>query len=159
MSWEIWAYLLLGAILSSTLATVVRLRRATAKPLPALDRTPRTATVTHLDDGDGTGTPVVWCAYHDAEGNRRTAGLADLVEESWRDRFTPGSRWEVHAFREPSTRVFLTEAHEEVVRLGYNLDGVRLGGESGPVPVGPGSPFLHGKWRFANDAAGERDAR
>ncbi|WP_158645492.1 hypothetical protein [Stackebrandtia albiflava] len=41
---------------------------------------------------------------------------------------------------------------DEVVRYGFNLDGVRLGGESGPVRTGPGSPFLDGtRWRFADD--------
>ncbi|MFI9629946.1 hypothetical protein [Streptomyces sp. NPDC052042] len=151
MSWEIWACALAGVILVSTLVTWISLKRTVSKPLPALDRTPRTATVTHFDDFDGTETPVVWVEYHDAEGDRRTAGLADLIDDSWLERFSPGTQWQVYAFRQPSTRAFLTEAHDDVVRRGYNLDGVRLGGESGPVRTGPGSPFLHGNWRFAED--------
>ncbi|MGO2095977.1 MAG: hypothetical protein ACTH2J_02285 [Candidatus Microbacterium stercoravium] len=40
--------------------------------------------------------------------------------------------------------------HDDVWHNGYKLDGVRLGGESGPVTPGPGSPFLRqdGKWTF-----------
>lgn len=152
MSWEIWAYLLAAAILASTLVTWIALRRATSKPLPALARMPRTATVTHLDDSDGTEIPVIWVEYRDTARNLCTAGLADLIDEPWLDQFSPGNHCQVYAFRNPSTRVFLTEAHEDVVRRGYNLDGVRLGGESGPVKIGPGSPFFNGsKWRFADD--------
>ncbi|GAA2096395.1 hypothetical protein GCM10009801_65920 [Streptomyces albiaxialis] len=44
--------------------------------------------------------------------------------------------------------MLLTEAHEDVVRRGYEFDGVRIGAGSGPVPVGPGSPFLRGRRRI-----------
>lgn len=67
--------------------------------------------------------------------------------------FAPGTAWQVYAFRDPALSdavVMLTEVHDDVWRNGYKLDGVRLGGESGPVTPGPGSPFLRqdGKWTF-----------
>lgn len=75
------------------------------------------------------------------------------IDESWDDTFAPGSEWQVYAFRDQDlagTVVFLTKAHDEVCRSGYVLDGVRIGGESGPLKRGPGSPFLNGagKWKF-----------
>lgn len=46
------------------------------------------------------------------------------------------------------TDIVMVEYLDATGARGYNLDGVRLGGESGPVdPPRPGSPFL-GTWRF-----------
>lgn len=64
-------------------------------------------------------------------------------------------RGPVYAFRDPELAdsvVFLTEAHDEVWRSGWKLDGVRIGGEGGPVKPGPGSPFLRdgSKWEFTS---------
>jgi len=44
----------------------------------------------------------------------------------------------------------LADLIDDVWRDGYKLDGVRLGGEGGPLKPGPGSPFLRedSKWRF-----------
>jgi len=140
-----------GTILCTVL-TFVGLRMQTSRPLPPLDRTPRPARVMfNVDDADGGQSLTV--RYAGADGREHDAELADLIDDSWRDRFAPGSTWQVYAFREPrlaDTVVFLTEAHEEVWRDGYKLDGVRLGGEGGPVKPGPGSPFLgeESAWRF-----------
>ena len=134
------------------LPTFVQMFRATRGPLPALDRTPRTAEVTlHADDGDGG--QILLVEYRDKDGKGRDAQLADMIHDSWEDRFVPGSQWQVYAFRDPAlgdTVVFLTEAHNDVWRNGWKLDGVRIGGESGPVKPGPGSPFLRddSKWEF-----------
>ncbi|MGV2983157.1 hypothetical protein ACNPNP_05550 [Microbacterium sp. AGC85] len=124
----------------------------TRGPLPALDRTARSARVMfNTDDADGAQSITV--QYCGADGEEHEAELADLIDDSWRDRFAPGTTWKIYAFQDPDLAdavVLLTEEHEEVWRDGYKLNGVRLGGESGAVKPGPGSPFLRegGKWSF-----------
>lgn len=151
LMWVVIGVLALCA--AASIPAFVRMFRMTRGPLPSLDRTTRTARVVlHADDADGGRTILV--AYRDAAGDRRTAQLADIVHESSDARFSPGSHWEVYAFRDlelADSVVFLTEAHDDVWRDGYRLDGVRIGGETGPLKPGPGSPFLrHGsKWEFA----------
>lgn len=161
--WLTWtgreAVLVRALIAIGTLAAMllvwmlVYLLRATRGPLPALDRTPRTATVIlSADDGEGH---TLLLQYTGADGEPHNAQLADYPDEIWFDEFVPGSIWQVFTFRDPDLTdsvVFLTEAHDEVWRAGYVLDGVRIGGESGPLKPGPGSPFLRedGKWRFAS---------
>ena len=146
MTWPLWATVACCVIAVIWMTTMASLLRATSKPLPALDRTPRTATVLYLFDENDSDAVMV--SYVGADGETHEAGLADLVHESSLDRFVPGSQWQVYAFRDPQPRVLLTEAHDDVVRHGYSLSGIRIGAESGPVKVGPGSPFLHGQWEF-----------
>ncbi|CKI06670.1 hypothetical protein LTT02_00100 [Mycolicibacterium smegmatis] len=150
-----WIVIGIGALcVVLTVPTFVQMFRATRGPLPALDRTPRTARVVlHADDAEGGQTILV--EYRDAAGEGHDAQLADVIHESWEKRFSPGSRWQVYAFRDPEltdTVVFLTEVHDDVWRDGWKLDGVRIGGEGGPVKPGPGSPFLRtgSKWEFAS---------
>lgn len=150
-----WIVVAMGALsVLSMIPTFVWMFRATRGPLPALDRTPRTARVTlHADDADGGQTVLV--EYCGADGEAHDALLADIVHESSQHRFVPGSRWQVYTFHAPGladTVVFLTEAHDDVWRDGWKLDGVRIGGEGGPVTPGPGSPFLRAgsKWEFAS---------
>lgn len=124
----------------------------TRGPLPALDRHPRTARVL-VNEDDSEGGQILTLRYRGADGCEHDAELADRILDSWRDRFVPDSTWQVYAFRDPDLAnvvVFLTEVHDEIWRQGYKLDGVRLGGESGPVKPGPGSPFLRegSKWKF-----------
>ncbi|MFD5225585.1 hypothetical protein ACFWHT_08195 [Microbacterium sp. NPDC058342] len=132
--------------------TFLGLRLQTSRPLPALDRTPRSARVI-LASEDSEGAQTIAVRYRGVDGKKHDADLADLIDDSWLDRFAPDSTWQVYAFRNPQLAnavVFLTEAHDDVWRDGYKLDGVRLGGEGGPVRPGPGSPFLRedSKWRF-----------
>ncbi|MFI6346409.1 hypothetical protein [Streptomyces sp. NPDC050560] len=123
------------------------------RPLPALDRTPRSARVLFNTD-DAEGEQDITLRYRGIDGKDHDPALADLIDDSWRDRFAPGTTWQVYAFGDPKladTVVFLTEAHDDIWRKGYKLNGVRLGGESGPVtPPGPGSPFFRAdsKWVF-----------
>ncbi len=130
----------------------IDLRRRTRGPLPALDATPRTAwAILHSDDADGGQT--IFVEYRDIDGEGHEAQLADVIHGSWEDRFASGTKWQVYAFRDPELAgsvVFLTEAHDDVWRDGWKLDGVRIGGEGGPVKPGPGSPFLRAgsKWVF-----------
>ncbi|OFV76951.1 hypothetical protein [Rhodococcus erythropolis] len=131
----------------------ISLHRATRGPLPALDRTPRTArAVLSVDDSEGH---TILLRYRGVDGHRHSAQLADYPDETWIDKFAPGSTWQVYSFRDPDLAesvVFLTEAHDDVWRAGYVLDGVRIGGEGGPLKPAPGSPFLRGdsRWRFAS---------
>ncbi|WP_449276725.1 hypothetical protein [Leucobacter sp. GX24907] len=150
-----WFLIGVGALcLVLMIPTFVRMVRETRGPLPALDRTPRTARVTlRADDADGGQTILL--EYRDADRGAHDAQLADVIHESWEYRFAPGTRWQVYAFRDPELAdsvVFLTEAHDEVWRSGWKLDGVRIGGEGGPVKPGPGSPFLRegSKWEFTS---------
>jgi len=147
-----WVAIAAGIIVGGlTLHMIIEVSILMRKPLPALDRTARTATVM-LNAHDGESRTLL-LQYTGADGEAHNAQLADYIDESWDDTFVPGSEWQVYAFRDPDfagTVVFLTEAHDEVWRSGYVLDGVRIGGESGPVKRGSGSPFLNGtgKWRF-----------
>lgn len=141
-----------GIIVSAlTLHMIIEVSILTRRPLPALDRTARTATVV-LNANDGESRTLL-LQYIGANGEACNAQLADYIADNWDEAFVPGSEWQIYAFRDPDLAdsvVFLTEAHDEVWRSGYVLDGVRIGGESGPVKPGPGSPFLKGtgKWRF-----------
>lgn len=140
-----------GAILGGGIAAL-GMWLMTRGPLPALDRTPRTAKVMfNVDDAEGGQDITV--RYLGADGEEHDADLADAIDDDWEDRFKPGTTWQIYAFRDPTLAtsvVFLTEQHDDVWRKGYNLSGVRLGGESGPVTRGPGSPFLREgcKWVF-----------
>lgn len=149
-----WTLGLPGAgSIAFTAVAVLGMRMQTRRPLPALDRTARSAQVLFIAD-DSEGGQSIRVRYVGADGEKHDAELADVIDDSWTDRFTPGSTWQIYAFTDPALAesvVFLTERHDEVWRSGYKLDGVRLGGESGPVhPVGPGSPFFRedGKWTF-----------
>lgn len=152
LMWIVIAIGLVSVLL--TIPTFVHLHRATRGPLPALDRTPRTARVVlNADDADGGQTILV--EYRGADGVMHSAQLADIIEGSHQDRFTPNSCWQVYAFRDVAhadTVVFLTQTHDDVWRAGWKLDGVRIGGESGPIKPGPGSPFLRedSTWEFTS---------
>ncbi len=128
------------------------------KTLPALDRTPRQATVTgrvrfDVDPDSDSDTP----AYDLIEvrvgigGVQVDTTIADIVASESLARFAVGSVWEVYAFEDPAelnhghgTRVLLAEPHEDVIRCGYDLGLRTLHQESGP-----GSDLL--RRRFAND--------
>lgn len=138
-----WA---IGGITAFVVLMVLLLWRAhivAQRPIPMIDRSVSyTATVLSIATSGEEAIDLVVVEYVDGAGETRTAILADVVDDSWIDRFTPGSRWDVYAFTVPGPRVALTEIHDEVVRSGWNLDGVHLGGDHGPVvPPQPGSPF------------------
>lgn len=144
MGTTVWAVLAGTALLAAGLVLAVRrAHRAADRPVPRIDRgRTYTATVRGIrppDDGGGTGLVLV--EYEDADGERRRAGLADMIHDSWLDRFHEGSEWQVYAYAPPGPRVVLASVHDEVWRCGWNLDGVRIGAESGPLEPGPGSPF------------------
>ncbi|GAA4672926.1 hypothetical protein [Gordonia humi] len=138
-----WAFAVpgVGAVVFMTIAGLgVRIRRQ----LPALNLDPRRATVL-FNDSDADGRQSIALRYQGVDGEEHDAELADMIDDSWLDRFAPGTIWQVYAFRDPmlaTSVLFLTEAHDDVWRNGYKLDGVRLGGEGGPVRPGPGSPFF-----------------
>ncbi|WP_326698504.1 hypothetical protein OG909_14935 [Streptomyces sp. NBC_01754] len=150
---RIWGGIIGGAVTVVLMIwTFVELHRRTRGPLPAIERTPLTARVV-LHAADVDGGQCLLLKYRGIDGAAYDAQLADVIHESWEDRFALGTTWQVYAFRDPGlaeTVVFLTEAHEDVWRSGYKLDGVRIGGEGGPLKPGPGSPFLRedGKWGF-----------
>lgn len=139
-------WLVIAGVAGLVLATVLLLRHAqdaAKRPVPVIDRSVSyTATVHHHELGDiESGSVIVMVEYEDADGQTRRAGLADVIHHSWIDRFEPGTQWQVYAYTVPGPRVVLTEAHEDVWRSGWNLDGVHHGGSRGPVGPGPGSPF------------------
>lgn len=161
LSWTDWGRPVLmwtgiaGAVLTVALLThmFIDLRRSTRGPLPALDRTPRIARVVLNADTDEGHSLLL--KYRGVDGHKHSAQLADSPAENWIDKFAPGSTWQVYAFRDPDLAdsvVFLTETHDDVWRAGYVLDGVRIGGEGGPLKPAPGSPFLRedSKWEFAS---------
>jgi len=140
------------------------------KKLPPLDRRPRIAIVTgresfNTDPNSDSEIPAyeLVAVRVDVEGITTNAMIADIVTAESLDRFAVGSVWNVYVFEDPValnddpepdwTRVILTEAHDDVIRTGYDLGFYTM--HQGP---GPGSDLL--LRRFANDRPGkERTAR
>ncbi|HEU5129248.1 MAG TPA: hypothetical protein VFU12_14775 [Glycomyces sp.] len=148
-----------AGVLAACFALPPLLTRGYRKRLPALDRTPRTATVTgheaHETDPDSDSDMPRYdlvAVTVDLGGAAAATMIADIVAEESIDRFAVGSTWSVYAFADPAalnddpdrTRVILTEAHDDVVRAGYDLGYYTLHCEAGP-----GSDLL--LRRFAND--------
>ncbi|WP_158786461.1 hypothetical protein [Streptomyces sp. NRRL F-5065] len=136
--------------------------RGWRKTLPALDRTPQQATVTghvrfDVDPDSDSDTP----AYDLIEvrvgidGVQADTTIADIVAAESLARFAVGSVWDVYAFEDPAelneSRVVLAEAHEDVIRCGYDLGTYVLHQEPGP-----GSDLL--LRRFANDPRARKAA-
>ena len=119
--------------------------------LPALDPEPRSATVTGhsttMWDGEGTTRTNIHVRVDTPDGGFDSV-LADLVADRHLDRFTVGSRWSVRTFTDHRTRVFLAGAHDDVLRAGYHLDGVRHPTEHRQwFRPKPGSPLRRSRWR------------
>ncbi|MFT2017034.1 hypothetical protein ACMA1D_14470 [Streptomyces sp. 796.1] len=76
-----------------------------------------------------------------APARRFTTVIADRVHPDHLPRFAVGSRWQVLQFRHSTRRVVLAADHEDVLRTGYDLGGVRLGAETGGG-TGYGSELL-----------------
>ena len=107
------------------------------KQLPALDRTPRPARVIGRDHFNTEPEPeseiapyVLVRVAFDVDGQEVEALIADLVVAPSLDDFVDGSVWQIYAFAAADTltkdddgwcRVVLTEAHDDVIRSGYNL--------------------------------------
>ncbi|MFI7672062.1 hypothetical protein [Actinophytocola sp. NPDC049390] len=115
-------------------------------PLPALDPHPRQATVTghttEVVDELDSRRPVIHVRV-DTPGGGFDSVLADHIADDDRDRFVRGSTWSVRVFADTTARVFLSDAHDDVLRSGYDLDGVRMATESvhfSGAPK-PGSPL------------------
>ncbi|UED86633.1 hypothetical protein [Streptomyces profundus] len=146
-------------VLALGLSAVIAANRMFLRVLPALDRTPREATVTGRrtlnaePDADGDVDPYDLLSVRlDIDGTLVDSHIAEIIARESLDRFTVGSTWTVYAFDGPLThaerpadsRVILAEAHDDVVRQGYNLVRCTLRGMTGP-----GSDLL--QRRFAND--------
>lgn len=73
------------------------------RPLPRLERTPRTAVVIGSRPSWATTTRIptlveVEVEVDDGAGHRRRACLAGVIAEESLTWFTPGGRWQVHSF-------------------------------------------------------------
>lgn len=135
------------AVIVVYLLIVHRLEATTRRPLPVLDPTPRTATAVALHEAP-LGLRSVEVEFADGAGTLRRARLVDLFDSSAAQAFTMGSQWQVYGFMKAPSRCLLTEAHDDVPRSGYDLDGLRIGREHMRFPARPGSPVL-GVMRFA----------
>jgi len=150
----------IGVIVVS-FAAVIAIFSLYRKTLPALDRKSRTAIVTGRElfatnpDFDSSMPDYELVAVRvDLHGVATDTMIADIIAAESLDRFTLGSTWNVYAFEDPlalnndpspdGTRVILTEAHDDVIRTGYDLGRYTM--HQGP---GPGSDLL--LRRFAND--------
>lgn len=170
LDWWWIALILVGALVSVCWQLILTLFRggSTANPLPILDRVPRSATVVGRElaprrrSGGGRGASrlpgdlwLIEVEYRDAEGTLRQESLADLIHDVDVHRFRNGTTWQVYGFEKPraeARRCLLTEAHDDVPRSGYNLDGVRVRGAERQVwRARRGSPFF-GVMAFRNDA-------
>ena len=145
MTWTPWAVVLLSVLFVAGMPLIIwRAVRTQDRPRPMIDRSHAYAAkviATYDTSWSESAEANVKVEYVDAEGVTQQTHLADVIDRSWLDRFTPGSTWQIYPYYPATTRVVLTEAHDDVWRCGYNLDGVHIGGQSGPVDVGPGSPF------------------
>ncbi|WP_157435692.1 hypothetical protein [Gordonia malaquae] len=101
------------------------------RPFPAIYDRPRSATVTGVETvGDGDGGSIELFAVRVEEGGVPfDSVLADYINPDQLHRFSTGTRWQVYEFADSSDRVILTEAHDDVLRDGYDLSGVRWGRE------------------------------
>jgi|GEM_PF-4741443 len=153
-----WVYPVSGFVLFGlfcwwAMTPTRRQRSVMNRVLPALDRTPRNGTVVGIRTGAAERPLLTYdIAYSGVDGRTHRAQLADEIDVPWRRHFKVGSRWQVVAHRDPalaSTRVFLSDAHDEVWRCGYVLDGVHIRFPDGDRERGPGSPFLNDTGRFA----------
>lgn len=147
------------ALFAFCFAVPVIFTRGYRKTLPALDRTPRNATVTGREffntepDPESEIPPYALVTVSvDIDGQAVETMIADIVAGESLDRFTVGSVWTVYAFEDPAalnndperTRVILAEVHDDVLRAGYDLGFHCLHNEPGP-----GSDLL--LRRFADD--------
>jgi len=148
-------------LLAICFAAPIILARPYRKKLPALDRKPRKAIVTGRKSFNPEPDPDTFMpAYElvtvrvEVDGVANDTMIADIVAAESLDRFAVGSVWNVYAFEDPMalnnapgpgrTRVILTEAHDDVIRTGYDLGFYTLHDEAGP-----GSDLL--QRRFANE--------
>lgn len=120
--------------------------------LPALDDDSRTATVTGhstetWDYDDGSERTNIHVRVETTDGAFDSV-LADLVSAQDVARFAIGSRWSVRSFTGNTARVVLSDAHDDVRRIGYHLDGVRYPSEHRQwLRPKPGSPFARHRFR------------
>ena len=154
-----WQEQLIVGLVAGCFAAPMLLDSGFSRTLPALDRTPRTATVTGRSivnaepEGDSE-VPIYELVVVTVEtgGTGVDTTIADIIAADSLDRFTIGSTWQVYAFEDPTalnrhpgrTRVLLTEAHDDIIRAGYDLGYYCVHDEPGP-----GSDLL--LRRFAND--------
>ncbi|MFE6777222.1 hypothetical protein [Streptomyces sp. NPDC057702] len=117
---------------------------ATTRKLPPAHTTERTATVVGrvvtgpADTHDGL---VAVAVASGPDAPPFTYLIADRVHEDHPSRFAVGARWRVHEFLGDRQRDVLTWAHDDVLRTGYDLSGLRIGRESGGT-TGYGSELL-----------------
>ncbi|MET9915472.1 hypothetical protein ABZZ04_00060 [Streptomyces sp. NPDC006435] len=128
---RVWVVLLAAvwAPLGSLVAVMIFL--LAFRRLPPVHPGERTATV--------TGTTVVPTTENgdelvavevDTGIERFTSLIADRVHEDHLARFATGTRWQVLEFVGDRSRVVLASAHDDVLRTGYDLGGLRIGAES-----------------------------
>lgn len=146
LAWGLW---LMGVMAVFMAAYSAYMWWLGLQPFPALDPIPCPAKVIAIDRrlGFEDEPELVRVRVADNYGGRHwNSTLADLVPPQEYHRFTIGSQWSVYVFEKSRERVLLTEAHEDVLRAGYDLSGVRHGAERWPDHSGPkpGSPLL---WR------------
>ncbi|MGJ0203973.1 hypothetical protein [Leucobacter sp. gxy201] len=146
MTWIHWVLIALGVLFVIGMTVLIRHAiRTQDEPIPLIDRSrayPATVVGVYDTSASETADPNVKVEYVVTDGETRQRYLADVIDDSWLDRFALGSVWQIYPYSPDTTRVVLTEAHDDVWRCGYNVDGLYgLGGNSGPVDRGPGSPF------------------
>ncbi|WP_420112158.1 hypothetical protein, partial [Pseudactinotalea sp.] len=135
------------AVMAVFLLLVHRAEATTRRPLPELDRTPRAASVVALHEAPH-GLRSVEVEFSDGAGTAVRARLVDLFDSSVARAFSIGSQWQVYGFMKAPSRCLLTEAHDDLPRSGYDLDGLRIRQERMTFSARPGSPVL-GVMRFA----------
>lgn len=142
----------LPVIIAGTASALVWARSLAHRTLPALDPHTRAATVTgHSTDTwdyDNRSERTNIHVRVETPDGAFDSVLADLVAAPDVERFAAGSRWSVRTFTGNTARVFLGDAHDDVRRFGYHLDGVRYPSEHRQwFRPKPGSPFARHRFR------------
>jgi hypothetical protein len=145
MTWIVWLALALVALFIIGMPLLIwSSRRKQDAPAPTIDRSrayPAKVIGVYNTSGFETAEPNVKVEFVDASGETQRSYLADVIDDHSIGVFALGSTCQIYPYSPESTRVVLTQAHDDIWRRGYNLDGVHIGGMSGPVDRGPGSPF------------------
>ena len=145
-----WPWLLFGPTVVVVLLVLgVGLLRRQPGIMPALDQTPRHGTVVAhriQSTGDHTSRRVTTIEYRAADGGLHRADLLEELTVESIQTLPPGSPVELYAFQDPQyarTAVFLTEAHDDLMRQG--IGSIRWGVDrSARFAGGPmaGSPYV-----------------
>lgn len=147
LPWWVTVPYILVSILIVEVATQFLDRRYGA--LPAIEQTSRIATVTGLHRLDEDRPELVTVIVDGRDGDGFDSSIADVIAEDDKAKFAVNTQWNVYIFTATRAKVILAEDHDDILRIGYDLSGVRWDSERSlpPMEPEPGSALLSRKFR------------